>query len=75
MNFNAVTLEDCIDNYEKKGRTAVIADGKLLCFQQDLQIAAASEADLKILPRFRTPIPIAKYKEGSPCHGMSRKNM
>lgn len=32
MNLEAVTLQDCLDMYEKKGYATVIDDGKILCF-------------------------------------------
>ena len=32
MNMAAVTLEDCIDMYEKKGKETVINDGAVVCF-------------------------------------------
>ncbi len=32
MNYENVTIEDCIDMYEKKGKVAVINDGKILNF-------------------------------------------
>ena len=31
-NRNAITLEDCIDNFEKKGEAAVIFDGQVVDF-------------------------------------------
>ncbi len=34
MNMEAITLQDCIDNYEKKGQAAVINDGQVLGFEQ-----------------------------------------
>lgn len=30
MNMEAITLQDCIDNYEKKDQSAVINDGQVL---------------------------------------------
>ena len=30
MNMEAITLQDCIDNYEKKDQAAVINDGQVL---------------------------------------------
>lgn len=35
MNLSAVTLEDCIDLYEKKGKETVINDGSVVCFVQE----------------------------------------
>lgn len=34
MNMEAITLPDCIDNYEKKDQAAVINDGQVLGFEQ-----------------------------------------
>ena len=34
MNLETVTIEDCIEAYEKKGMVAIINDGKLLGFEE-----------------------------------------
>lgn len=34
MNMEVITLQDCIDNYEKKDQAAVINDGQVLGFEQ-----------------------------------------
>ena len=34
MNMEAITLQDCIDNYEKKDQAAVINDGQVRGFEQ-----------------------------------------
>lgn len=34
MNMEAITLQDCIDNYEMKGQAVVINDGQVLGFEQ-----------------------------------------
>ena len=34
MNMGAITVQDCIDNYETKGQAAVINDGQVLGFEQ-----------------------------------------
>ena len=34
MNMEAITLQDCIDNYEMKGQAGVINDGQALEFEQ-----------------------------------------
>ena len=34
MNLETVTIEDCLDAYEKRGMTAIINDGKLLGFNE-----------------------------------------
>lgn len=35
MNLSAVTLQDCIDLYEKKGKETIINDGAVVCFVQE----------------------------------------
>ncbi len=35
MNLDAITIQDCLDMYEKKGRAAVIEDGKILGFLEE----------------------------------------
>ena len=35
MNLEAVTVQDCIDNYQLKGRVAIINDGKLQGFKEE----------------------------------------
>lgn len=32
MNYEFVTVEDCIDMYEKKDQTVIINDGKIIGF-------------------------------------------
>lgn len=34
MNMEAITLQDCIENYEMKGQAAIINDGQVLGFEQ-----------------------------------------
>nr|DAH33425.1 MAG TPA: hypothetical protein [Caudoviricetes sp.] len=34
MNLEAVTIQDCIDNYEKKDKTTEINDGKVISFKE-----------------------------------------
>lgn len=33
MNMEAITVQDCIDMYEKKGQAAVINDGEVKDFE------------------------------------------
>lgn len=33
MNLETVTIQDCIDNYNFKGRCAILNDGKLIEFK------------------------------------------
>lgn len=35
MNLQAVTLQDCLDNYNFKGQFAIINNGKLIGFEQE----------------------------------------
>lgn len=35
MNLEAVTLQDCLDNYNFKGQCAILNDGKIIGFQQE----------------------------------------
>lgn len=32
MNYEAITIEDCLDNYEKRGKSAVINAGQVVGF-------------------------------------------
>lgn len=34
MNMETITLQDCIENYEMKGKEAIINDGQVLGFEQ-----------------------------------------
>lgn len=34
MNLGAVTIEDCLDMYEKKGCSTVVEDGGVSCFEE-----------------------------------------
>ena len=34
MNLSAVTVEDCIDLYEKKGKETLINDGEIVGFTE-----------------------------------------
>lgn len=33
MNYEAITIEDCLDNYEKRGKSAVINAGQVVGFE------------------------------------------
>ena len=33
MNFEAITIGACLDNFQKKGKTTVINDGEVVGFQ------------------------------------------
>lgn len=32
MNLDVITIQDCLDMYEKKGQSCVIEDGNISCF-------------------------------------------
>lgn len=34
MSMKAITVQDCIENYEMKGQAAIINDGQVLGFEQ-----------------------------------------
>ena len=34
MNMKAITVQDCIENYEMKGQAEIINDGQVLGFEQ-----------------------------------------
>lgn len=35
MNPETATIEDCIENFRRKGRCAILNDGKLIGFEQE----------------------------------------
>lgn len=35
MNLEEITIEDCIDMYEKKGKAVIINDGKVVGFIEE----------------------------------------
>lgn len=35
MNLETIDIQDCIDNYNSKGKCAILNDGKLIGFQQE----------------------------------------
>ena len=34
MNMEEITLEDCMDNFEKKNKVTIINDGKVVGFEE-----------------------------------------
>lgn len=32
MNHDAITIEDCLDMFLKKGQVAIISNGRVICF-------------------------------------------
>lgn len=37
MNIEKITLEDCLDLYEKKGIVTILKDGKVIGFQKETE--------------------------------------
>lgn len=37
MNYEVITIEDCIENYEKKGKSAIIKAGQVVGFEANEQ--------------------------------------
>lgn len=35
MNYNTITIQDCIDNFEKKSKSVVINDGQVIEFVKE----------------------------------------
>ncbi len=35
MNYENITIQDCLDNHEKRGKAAVINDGQVLDFVKE----------------------------------------
>lgn len=35
INYEVVTIEDCLINYEKKGKRVIINDGQIIGFVED----------------------------------------
>lgn len=35
MDMSRVTLQDCVDNFEKKGQVAIINDGQVIKFTDE----------------------------------------
>ena len=42
MNLETITLQDCLDNYNFKGKCAIINDGKLIGFQEEIPTQTAN---------------------------------
>lgn len=36
MNYESVTIQDCIDNFEKRSKTVVINDGQIIEFVKEV---------------------------------------
>jgi hypothetical protein len=35
MNYETITIQDCLDNYQKKGKSAIINDGQVIEFVKE----------------------------------------
>ncbi len=35
INFDAVTIEDCLDMYKKKNKCVILNDGKVIGFREE----------------------------------------
>lgn len=35
MNYETVTIQDCIDNWEKRGKTVIIENGQVVGFEKE----------------------------------------
>lgn len=42
MNLETVTIEDCVDNYYRRGRVAILNDGELLGFKEEIPTQTAN---------------------------------
>lgn len=42
MYPESITIEDCLDMYEKKGQAAVIENGQVVKFEKEKQLAGAA---------------------------------
>lgn len=42
MNLQKATLQYCLDTYEIEGRTAIISNGELLGFQEEIPTQTAN---------------------------------
>ena len=46
MNLETITLQDCLDNYNFKGKCAIINDGKLIGFQEEIPTQTANPSGI-----------------------------
>lgn len=35
INYNEITLQDCLDNYRLRNKAVVLNDGKVICFLEE----------------------------------------
>jgi hypothetical protein len=35
MNYENITIQDCLDNFELKGKTATIENGQVISFEKE----------------------------------------
>lgn len=54
INKEAITIQDCLDNFEKKNRRAIINDGQVVDFEREEEAAddnhAAVEEPIRMAP-------------------------
>lgn len=42
MNLETVTVEDCVENYYRKNKVAILNDGKLIDFKEEIPTQTAN---------------------------------
>ena len=54
INKEAITIQDCLDNYEKKNRCAILNDGQVVDFEREEEAAddnhATAEEPIRMAP-------------------------
>ena len=54
INKEAITIQDCLDNYEKKNRRAILNDGQVVDFEREEEAAddnhAAAREPIRMAP-------------------------
>lgn len=43
MNIKIVTLEDCVEMYERKNQVSVIENGEIVCFRSEKKESVAND--------------------------------
>ena len=47
INKEAITIQDCLDNFEKKNRRAILNDGQVVDFEREEEAADDNHAAAK----------------------------
>lgn len=47
INKEAITIQDCLDNYEKKNRRAILNDGQVVDFEREEESADDNHAEAR----------------------------